>query len=188
MSSSWSISSNAVITASFIRSAGLLPAPGFQYQHGGTVIDAVAAEIAAATTGHHLALGGDTPSPVIRKSAAGSGKVYRGASVHPPPSASTRATARVPVAKEARAERVARSASPAYPCACATPAAAVVGLGFIGSGDDVSGAAIGQATIGEPVDTPFHSGGYASYPERIELVCGACDARRPASDRSDVAL
>jgi hypothetical protein len=68
---------------------------------------------------------------------------------------------------------VARSASPAYPCACATPAAAVVGLGFIGSGDDVSGAAIGQATIGEPVDTPFHSGGYASYPERIELVCGA---------------
>ena len=52
-------------------------------------------------------------------------------------------------------------------------AAAVVGLGFIGSGDDVSGAAIGQATIGEPVETPFHSGGYASYPERINLVCGA---------------
>ena len=51
--------------------------------------------------------------------------------------------------------------------------AAVVGLGFIGSGDDVSGAAIGQATIGEPVQTPFHSGGYASFPERINLVCGA---------------
>ena len=51
-------------------------------------------------------------------------------------------------------------------------AAAVVGLGFIGSGDDVSGAAIGQATIGEPVETPFHSGGYASFPERVQLVCG----------------
>ena len=54
----------------------------------------------------------------------------------------------------------------------AVRAAAVVGLGFIGSGDDVSGAAIGQATIGEPVETPFHSGGYASFPERVELVCG----------------
>ena len=48
----------------------------------------------------------------------------------------------------------------------------MVGLGFIGSGDDVSGAAIGQATIGEPVATPVHSGGYASFPERIDLVCG----------------
>ena len=54
----------------------------------------------------------------------------------------------------------------------AVRAAAVGGLGFIGSGDDVSGAAIGQATIGEPVETPFHSGGYASFPERVKLVCG----------------
>ena len=40
-------------------------------------------------------------------------------------------------------------------------------------GDDVSGAAIGQATIGEPVKNPVHSGGYASFPERVELVCGS---------------
>ena len=51
--------------------------------------------------------------------------------------------------------------------------AAVVGLGMIGSGDDVSGAAIGQATLGEPYGGAFHSGSYASLPERVELVCGS---------------
>eukprot|EP01044_Picomonas_judraskeda_P003986 COSAG03_NODE_341_length_8828_cov_77.724940_10_plen_122_part_00 len=107
----------------------------------------------------HLARGGmDTPSsPSLAQPVAKStGKIYRGAAAVSP--RTTVSGLRIPLLSR-------------HPCRAA--AAAVVGLGFIGSGDDVSGAAIGQATIGEPVQTPFHSGGYASFPERIKLVCGA---------------
>ena len=104
----------------------------------------------------HLARGGmDTPS-LAQPVAKSTGKIYRGATAVSP--RTTVSGLRIPLLSR-------------HPCRAA--AAAVVGLGFIGSGDDVSGAAIGQATIGEPVQTPFHSGGYASFPERIKLVCGA---------------
>src|SRR5690554_7402276 len=64
-SSSWLISSNAVIDASSVRFAGLLPAPGFQNQYGGPVVHAVATEIPATAGGHHIALGFETGQPLI---------------------------------------------------------------------------------------------------------------------------
>lgn len=112
--------------------------------------------------------------------AKSSGKVYRGARRL---SAASRLS--LPPFKQFAARTVVDTA-----VVDAGAAAAVVGLGFIGSGDDVSGAAIGQATIGEPVQTPFHSGGYASFPERIELVCGAtlCCAYQWRPDQSPLTL
>src|SRR5690606_692056 len=64
-SSNWLISSNAVINASSVRSAGLFPAPGFQYQHCSQVIDTMATEIPAASGGHHFSFGLKTGEPFI---------------------------------------------------------------------------------------------------------------------------
>src|SRR5690554_8211899 len=64
-SSSWLISSNAVIDASSVRFAGLLPAPGFQNQYGGPEVRVVEIEFPATAGGHHIALGYDTDQQLI---------------------------------------------------------------------------------------------------------------------------
>jgi hypothetical protein len=50
--------------------------------------------------------------------------------------------------------------------------AGVIGLGYVGAGDDVSGAAIGQAVLGKGQQGLYHSGAYATNP-RVQLVAGS---------------